>query len=414
MSRHSSHFEAPNGTMLSRLVSCSAGEFAAQNWGRNYRLTRTDELPATFEDLFSASAVDEMLSTHGVRLPFVRMVKQGKELAPEEFTRNGGMGALVDDLVADDMVLAAMNEGASLMFEGVHRHWRPLVEFTTRFSAELGHPVRVNAHVTPPHARGLAPHHDYHDVFVVQISGRKRWVVHEPAVEAPLFRELPSGAAVRERAQEQPVLDTVIGPGDVLYLPRGMVHAASTEDETSIHISIGVPPLTRYDLVSHFLESIKGDAALRASLPMGFDASDPAALADQLEQTLGLLRAGLDKVVSDNASRYLTSTLIDRTRPEPIGPLQQLTLARGLDGSTKLRSRVGIRVQREDTDTEIRLTRHKRFVAFPLLVADALELALSGTAFTPADLPGMGVDDQLAFTRRLITEGFVVSVDPAD
>ena len=44
------------------------------------------------------------------------------------------------------------------------------------------------------------------------------------------LRDQPWGqrsAAVAAAAQEQPVIDTVLKPGDALYLPRGWLHAAA-------------------------------------------------------------------------------------------------------------------------------------------------------------------------------------------
>ena len=44
----------------------------------------------------------------------------------------------------------------------------------------LDHPVQINAYLSPAAARGLELHFDFHDVFVLQLEGRKRWRVWAP------------------------------------------------------------------------------------------------------------------------------------------------------------------------------------------------------------------------------------------
>ena len=46
--------------------------------------------------------------------------------------------------------------------------------------------MQINAYITPPQSQGFAPHHDVHDVFVLQVSGRKHWTIHAPVVDDPL------------------------------------------------------------------------------------------------------------------------------------------------------------------------------------------------------------------------------------
>jgi lysine-specific demethylase/histidyl-hydroxylase NO66 len=174
------------GDALNRCVACGLDRFAAEHWGRAPLLTRGAELAAGFDDLFGAAAVDELVSRRGLRIPFLRMAKDGKVLPGATFTRGGGAGASIGDQAADDRVLAAMADGATLVLQALHRTWPPLVEFGSRLAQELGHPIQINAYITPPESQGFAPHYDVHDVFVLQVTGRKRWTIHEPVVVDPM------------------------------------------------------------------------------------------------------------------------------------------------------------------------------------------------------------------------------------
>ncbi|ALO05733.1 cupin superfamily protein [Streptomyces venezuelae] len=57
-----------------RLIGLSREEFARNVWGRAPLLTRGVD---DFSDLFSASAMDELVSRRGLRTPFLRVAKTG-------------------------------------------------------------------------------------------------------------------------------------------------------------------------------------------------------------------------------------------------------------------------------------------------------------------------------------------------
>src|ERR1700742_5398097 len=99
--------------MLDRVAAGDPGTFASVHWGRAPLLSRAADLPRGFADLFSADAVDELVSRRGLRTPFLRMAKDGSVLAPGRFTRGGGAGAGAPDQVADDKVLALLGDGAT-------------------------------------------------------------------------------------------------------------------------------------------------------------------------------------------------------------------------------------------------------------------------------------------------------------
>ena len=258
--------------------------FAAQYWGRAPLLTRN--AAGGFRDLLDLDGVDELLSRRGLRTPFIRMAKAGQVLDSSSFTAPGGVGAEIGDQVRDDKVAALFGDGATVVLQALHRTWPPVIDFCTRLAAELGHPVQANSYVTPPSSRGFSAHYDVHDVFVLQLAGRKHWTIHAPVLADPL-RDQPWGqrsAAVAAAAQEQPVIDTVLEPGDALYLPRGWLHAATALGEVSAHLTVGIHVVTRFALVEALAALVADDPALRATLPLGIDVADPAALAPHLRR----------------------------------------------------------------------------------------------------------------------------------
>ena len=385
-------------------------DFAEQYWGRRLLLTRAAQLPARFDDLLGESAVDELLSRRGLRTPFLRVAKDGDIVAPARYTRGGGAGAGAGDQVADDMVLQQLDCGATLVLQALHRTWPPLVTFGSQLSGELGHPVQINAYVTPPQNRGFAAHYDVHDVFVLQVAGRKQWRVHSPVLAEPL-RDQPwdqRRSAVAQRARETPLIDEVLAPGDALYLPRGYLHSAVAIGELSIHLTVGVHPLTRYQLVRHLLDAAASDPALRMSLPMGVDLGDPAVLEPHLRDTVSALRSYLDTISVEPVAERITSDLIRQTRAAPIAPLEQLAAAESVDAATLLRLRPGLRCTLVRDDAGLRLRMLDKAVPLPLGAEAALKTVLVGRAFAPGELPGLDPVEQLALVRTLLREAVVV------
>jgi bifunctional lysine-specific demethylase and histidyl-hydroxylase NO66 len=280
--------EAPGGhrPALARVIASEPAKFAAAHWGRQPLLSRADELagPDGFADLFSPAAVDELLSRRGLRTPFLRVAKAGTVLPAADFTGSGGAGAEIGDQVIDDKALALYASGATLVLQGLHRIWPPLIDFARRLGADLRRPLQVNAYLTPPQSQGFSTHYDTHDVFVLQIDGTKRWRIHEPVLADPLEQQAWGGRAdeVAATAAGEPALDVVLAPGDALYLPRGWLHAAEAQGVRSLHLTFGVRAMTRYALVEELLRMAVADQRLRATLPFGLDVTDP----DQLEPQL--------------------------------------------------------------------------------------------------------------------------------
>ncbi len=386
-------------------------------WGRGPLLSTRDSLaasnPTGFEDLFSLAAVDELLSRRGLRTPFLRIAKNGAVTPPSRYTRSGGTGALVADQVADDRVLELFADGHTVVFQGLHRLWPPLIDFAGALTTDLGHPVQVNAYVTPSSSQGFSAHYDVHDVFVLQVAGEKRWRIHEPVLPAPL-RDQPWSdrrVAVEARAQEEPVLDAVLRPGDALYLPRGYLHAAVALGDVSCHLTVGVHPVTRQHVLEALLAEVTDEVALRRSLPMGVDLGDPAQVEADVTATVAALTARLRAVTAADVADRLGAGLVGSNRPEPVSPLAQAAALSALDADSVLRARRHLRhtLALDGDDAVLRL--HDRTLRLPGATAKAVRALLGGETLRVADLPGLEPADALVLARRLVREAVVV-VEP--
>ncbi|MCU1606323.1 MAG: hypothetical protein JWP46_2788 [Modestobacter sp.] len=315
-------------------------------------------------------------------------------------------------------MLRLFAEGSTVVLQGLHRLWPPLIDFAGQLATDLGHPTQVNAYITPPSSRGFSPHYDVHDVFVLQVAGEKHWTIHEPVLADPLRNQpwTDRPAEVAAAAERAPVIDTVLRPGDALYLPRGYIHSAVALGQISAHLTVGVHPVTRWGAVESALDLLRtlaaDDAELRSSLPLGVDLADPAAAAEDVAAALAGLHRWLDRLDRTEVADRLRARSWGQVRPQPVAPLAQSAAAAALDGDTLLRVRPLLRVQlREAVADRVTLVIGRRSLELPASTRPALAALLAAGELTVADLPGLDSDEQLTLARRLVTESVAVVPD---
>jgi len=394
--------------VLSRLVALDPELFAAQFWGRQALLSTAAELGGSSADLLSVDAIDELVSERGLRTPFLRVAKNGSTLPEATFTAPGGVGAGVADQVSDDKLVRLFADGATLVLQGLHRVWPPIIAFAQQLAAELGHPVQANAYVTPPQNQGFSDHYDVHDVFVLQVAGEKRWSLHAPVLDAPL-RSQPwtdRRRAVEQQAQQPPLIEAVLRPGDCLYLPRGFLHAAVALGGVSTHLTIGVHSWTRYALAEQLLDqalrTLRNDPALRQSLPLGVRFDDPASFCADLEAARSALVAALQRADLDSVGRTLQAAARDTSRAAPVGPLAQLRAADALAVDTAVRLRGHLAATIEATPSGSLLRSRAGDLALREEDVAPVKALLTDGRLTAGDL---GLD----LARRLLLAGVAVA-----
>ncbi|RQX09688.1 cupin [Micromonospora ureilytica] len=399
---------------LARCVSVEPAKFAAAHWGHTPLLSRAAELPdpAGFTDLLSPADADELLSRRGLRTPFLRVAKDGQLVAAARWTGGGGAGAEIGDQVLDERVLEQYASGATLVLQGLHRIWPPLVDFARDLGLALNQPLQINAYLTPAGSQGFATHYDTHDVFVLQVDGRKHWRIHPPVLPDPLEKQQWGGRAdeVGATAQGPAALDVVLAPGDALYLPRGWLHSAQAQDASSLHLTVGIRALTRYALVEELLALSAEDQRLRASLPFGTDVADPDAIEPELTETVEALRDWLLRADPGAVAARLRQRAWPAARPAPIRPLAQADALATLDADSRVTLRPGLRWQLvpHDADT-VAVRLFDRTITLPASCEPAARALLSGTVTRVGDLPGLPDDaDRVTLARRLLREAVVV------
>ncbi len=335
-----------------------------------------------------------------LRAPAFRVVKAGATLDASTYTRRARIGSrTVTDLIDVGRVYGHFAGGATIVLQGLHRYWPPVGDLCRALEDELTHPVQANAYITPPVAQGLRVHADAHDVFAIQTHGVKQWVLYEGDQEPK-----PDGSG------PTPTLDTQLQPGDCLYVPKGVHHAARTVDSPSIHLTIGVKTLTWRDVLRAALDAADQGESLDEPLPAGF-AHEPsefsAAAADRLT-TLGkrVASADAEAVVVRAARRFWTGRV-----PSLAGQLQQLMEVTEITDDTVVRRRRHAVAQVSRQQDKLVVELGDRSLAMPAAAEPAVLAILERNELTVGDLaPHLDEAGRTTLVRRLVREGLLTIV----
>ena len=366
--------------------------FRTQYWERDVLFLQR-QAAGFFADLMTLDDLDRILSASGCYESEVSV------------TVNGHTQAVPDDYLRLETIYAYYRRGATIGVNFIHRRWEPLAQLCRSMSHEISAPLNVNAYLTPAGSQGFGTHFDTHDVFVLQIHGAKLWRLYEPS------HRLPEGAepAGEHDSPPGPVKSTAeLRAGDLLYLPKGTPHDATANESASLHLTIGVHPVTWASVAREALnEIISRDARYREALPMGFAADQAVAtssyrhLADLMTDLAGQLPA--TGVVEAAAQQVRAITV-----PPLRGHLLDLESLDSLDLGSTVCQRPSLVWATRDSGEVIELEFNGKVLGFPARIRPQLLFATQNLAFTGHDLPG-GLDEpgRLGLVSTLVREGFL-------
>jgi len=215
--------------------------------------------------------------------------------------------AVATELIYGKRGLKATLKRGTAIFNAFTLQNELVAGLSSLFTQMMGFPAIANVYVTGPGLKVSArPHNDLQDVFIVQTAGSKRWrvwpgpdEVYRPHIFHMKGKDIDRVIDPDELGP--PLIDTNLNPGDVLYIPRGFIHATSTEglssvsNTPSIHITMNLETaLVRqtydsllvcgYSILADALSSIDTDtflglwqvvleektSTIREELPLGF------------------------------------------------------------------------------------------------------------------------------------------------
>ncbi len=350
--------------------------------------------PDRFAELLTLARLDRFLAEADLRDNMVRLANDADPVPLSTY--------LAEDGRIDAAAIAReYGRGATIVVNELQDSVPELGAFCRAVEAAFSAQVTTNIYLTPPANQGFPPHYDNHDVFVLQVSGRKLWRLWETAAETPYRGERfeQSGFEARQVSRE-----FVLGPGDSAYIPRGLMHdAENVGDEPSLHVTVGLFTKKWADLMLEAVSELAlSDPDFRRSLPPGFAAPDFDRDAARSHFARLLARVG-EGAQLDGAFDLLTDNFLRTRRANVRG-----VIAGGRPAGEVYRLRPFVPwTVAEDEEGRIVLVGPGGDIAFAAADGEALDVALSGRPFTAADLKSETPD---ALLSGLWTNGYLERV----
>lgn len=256
---------------------------------------------------------------------------------------------------------------------------------------------------------GKAPiHHDNTDLIVIQLVGRKRWFISKDPSPLPNdWETIPDGPA---RLDNPEVIE--IGPGDLLYVPRGATHRVEAMED-SIHLSVSFKPLTLREAIIACLDHLSDlDRPLRAGVAPRLAAQ---VRTGQLGALPHMVRAGVGHLNAYCASDAFIADALQRRSTRVVSELEKLDRrprAAALTPRTRVRHHPLAIAHLAGNGEKIDF-------AYPgghRYVHVAAEPGLLFIAATPefeiAEIPGVAGDDiRLALAEEFVSCGFLEVIE---
>lgn len=233
-------------------------------------------------------------------------------------------------------------------------HWcpetQPLVE-AFRFLPDWRFDDLMVSFATPE--GGVGPHIDNYDVFIIQGEGRRRWRVGDLGEYRPRDGN-PDTPLIDDF---EPIIDTILETGDILYIPPGFPHCGVTLTP-AMSYSIGMRAPSQQELFSQVADYLLDNNQGQQRFESTSELASPATIsADQQQGIMALLTQ-----LANNPAQYqtmlglmLSQNRFDLDICEPDTPYTLEELHQELAGGTSLVRIGGLKVLQLESDQQQRL-----------------------------------------------------------
>jgi hypothetical protein len=337
-----------------------------------YVLRRDD--PHFYDGLISLADVESLAfstktpESYNQRWLDINKVGNPPLLAGELFNERG---------IIPTKVITYYQQGYTIVLNRLQQHWpsiallcKNLEESLSSYTQPLPFGLtHASIFLTPPDAQGFLPHYDEVDVFILQLEGSKHWNIYNQVAGFP-FEESPK---LSIELLGKPVQALCLNPGDMLYMPAGYPHEASSNKGYSMHLTVGIIPYKQQQVINDLT------------------------IIDEQESLVAALRL---------KSSYLVNQLLLAD-----DYLHQINHLHEITPETRLCKRHGQTYQIVRTTTQLSLQFPGNAITLPREVDPALRFIINNDKFAVHSIPEMEHDEAtFALVRRLIGSGFLKTV----
>ena len=349
-----------------------------------------------FDDLISLKKLDHLLATSELPPASIDMARSKPPISKANFTFKSGN-------IDRGAVVRHYQSGATIIFPQINLAIDELANFCRNLEFELSCKVQTNVYLTPRNSQGFKTHYDDHDVFIMQIHGKKNWNLYQQAVEKP-FRGEPFDSSEHEAGRLN--LNFTMEPGDCLYIPRGYMHdATNVGSEPSLHITVGLLVKKWADLMLEVLSEVAlNNSEFRESLPVGFAKKD-FDMSNARTDFRKLVETFANEADFDNVFNMFKQEYYRTRKPNLKGALMQSSVGIETGTSYRLRENFQFAIKSEGEQTVVSCAGGD--LKFSVSAEVGLRFILEGNSFDRDHFSDLPNDEGKEIIEKLIAFGVI-------
>lgn len=391
---------------FSDLIQPITLEMFKEDYWENQVLHIQRDNPNFFSNLFSIENLDQLLQYTRPRGNSIRVVKNQQPMNPTVFENQDGSLNL-------NQLYAAYADGYTIVINEIQRFWDPIKKLVEDIRQYMGHHVVANLYLTPENEKALSPHYDTHDVFALQISGEKHWILYDDThFKSPLMH---SFQPIFQREHLSGAKEIKLKAGDLLYMPRGVPHEAYTTNQSSMHITFGVHSTQWLDFISKALLNLSTKhIELRKALPLGYlNSNEDGLLSPDIEKKfIDILQKIFEKENINGALNILSEEFRNQEQPKADGHFLSLDKINHLSLDTVLIKRNGLNSKVSNHISGARMLFQGNVIKGPSQLASTFEFISSQQeSFTVGEIPYVNDENKLKLAARFIRGGLLKIID---
>jgi hypothetical protein len=355
--------------------------------------------PAFYASLLTIGDVNEHLGRAHLSTPALRLARNGEEIDPAEYTypSSSPNSHWSDATVDKEQLFAKFYDGYTIVLREYEQHSAAMLRLRHDVERAFHSPVMTHVYLTPRNAQGFSPHWDSTNVFILQFTGTKDWMIYDSPVTLPTSRQVLYEG---EWTRVEPTLTATLEPGDLLYVPRGFVHEGRSGNAVSGHVTLEMRTLTYADLLRQIAGNANADPWLRRPLPI--DYRSVASNGEFLRRVHEFL---------DNADlpAYVERThedFADERLPDAASRLEDYMKLPLMDAASRLRIRSVVCHELSTGGGKAVLKFDRKKLELPPSAARSIRYMRRAREFAISALPG-SPKANLALCSTLVREGFL-------
>jgi len=389
--------------LLSELLApVTAADFFETYWEKKpLHISRAEN--AHFSELLSLAQIERVLSSQDLYFPDVQLTQSNKVISIDEYTDE-------HKKILPQRLIQLHTAGATIVVSQAHRYLHALHEFCCKMQSAFQLRCQANVYFSPAGNQGFKPHYDAHEVFILQVSGKKTFSFYSSGVDLPQRHDTFDSQVNTVGVKTEEV---ALSAGDTLYIPRGMMHDAFADDnDPSLHVTLGVFPVAVGDLLQAVLQIASAkDVQLRRSLP-----SDAWAQSTYEHESL---HAAVQQLLSttftmenvDEAVSQLRDDIAIRGLQDCTGLLSPNYRAEGLQLSSIVTVKPSAVLNTERQESTVRLRILGQVLEFNEPMSTAVEQLLAIKTSAVSNFVNLNDEQKLALGNHLLQANVIARAD---